>query len=58
MHNAVFGLEALDELPECLHSISQIDCCAPNHADLIGLVLGPGVGADRGGMEDTGSKDC
>ena len=33
---------------------------APNHADLIGLVLGPGAGADRKGrkgMEDAGSMD-
>ena len=60
MHNVVFGLEALDELPECLHHISQIDRHAPNHVDLIGLVLGPGTGADRKGrkgMEDAGSMD-
>ena len=57
MRDAVFGLEALDVLPECLHRIGQIDHRAPNRTDLIGLVLGPGMGADRGGMEDAGSLD-
>jgi hypothetical protein len=39
VRNTVFRFETLDELPECLHRIGQVDRRPPNRANFVGLIL-------------------
>lgn len=40
--DAVFGFEALEKVTEELHRFGEIDCGAPDRADLVGFVRGGG----------------